>query len=113
MMIEETFDFAAKQPEVVGLVPALVFCFNSQSSTKNGRVFERIGAEHFFIDWYRAKQVTGWVRFDLLGRRVAFSADVLKRLKGKKLVVRTVKSGYPNRSAKKARLLRAVPSTQS
>ena len=109
VMIEETFGFAAKSPEVARLVPALCFCFNSQSRTKDGRLFERIGVGHFIIGWYRAGQVAGWPRFDLVGREVALSADVLKRLKGKKLVVRTVESGYPNRSARKVRLLRAVP----
>jgi hypothetical protein len=108
-MIEETFRVAAKHPEVARMVPALCFGFGSQRRTKGGRIFEWIGVGHFLIGWHRAGQVTGWTRFDLLGREVAFSTDVLKRLKGKKLVVRTVESGYPNRSAKKVRLLRAVP----
>lgn len=109
-MLEESFSIAAKYPEVAKMVPALCFCFNSQTKGKDGRMFERIKVGHFFIGWYRAEQVTGWTRFDVLGRGVAFSADVLKRLKGKKLIVRTVESGYPKRSSRKAPLLRAVPS---
>jgi hypothetical protein len=111
-MIEKS-GFAGKHPELVGLVPALGFCFNSQSSSMDGRVFERVRVGHFILGWYRPRQVIGWASFELLERKVAFSEDVLKRLKGKKLVVRTVESGYPNRSAKKARLLRAAPSTLS
>jgi hypothetical protein len=108
-MLEETFGHAAKRPGLAEMVPALCFCFNRRGRTLEGKTFEWISIGHFFVGYYQPKQVIGWARFNLLGREVAFSTDTLGRLKGKRLVVRTVKAGYPNRSAKKDRVLRAVP----
>src|SRR5215472_7118650 len=85
-IVEETLRHAEKHPEVARMIPALVFCFSSQTRNKDGRLVERITGGLFIVGWYRAAQTRGCVLLDLLGRKFAFWPHVLKRLKGKKLV---------------------------
>lgn len=109
-MIEEGFALADKDPKFARMVPALCSVSSRQSRTKTGEVFRRISVGHFIIGMYRPEQVSDWARFDVLGRVFAVHADVLQELRGKKLVVRAVASGYPDRHAETTKLLRAVPS---
>lgn len=100
---------AVKDPKFARMVPSLCFCLNSRSRTQFGRTFSWISVGQCRVGLYRAESVTGWARFYLCGREFALHEDVLRRLKGKRLVVRAVPSGYPDRHFKTTKVLRAVP----
>jgi hypothetical protein len=92
--IVKTIRLAVREPEIVGLVPTLFYCFNSSAwEEESGRITENIPYGYFEIGWYRPDQVTDFVEMRILGARMFVDRDTLDRLTGKQLVLRSVDSG--------------------
>jgi hypothetical protein len=98
-----------KQHKLAGLVPALLYCFDSIAwENETRRITEIIPYGHYEIGWYRADQVTDFVEVRILGARVFVDRDTLDKLSGKQLVLRDVDSGGRSKPRADRKVLMAV-----
>lgn len=111
-MIQESLRVPdAYADEFAGMIPSLCCALDQTTWDKNGKMTERISVLTFHVGWYYPKQVKDFVSFNFFGRKLLIEPITLKMLRRKRLAVRTVNCGYPDRASKKRQVLRAVPST--
>jgi hypothetical protein len=98
-----------KHRDVRGMLPVLIYAFNSRTTDNEGRTLQWCRAGFFEVGWYNPDKVAEYALEEInLGDELVYALEgAVERLVGKTLVLETVEVGYPEPSATKVQHLSA------
>jgi len=87
--------------------PILTARLKYQVTDKEGQIVERYSELSFGIGWHRLGTPTelGFFEIDVNGSKLFIGPNTLEMIKGKQLVLETVRVGFPNPADKTRQLL--------